>query len=54
MAEFKVNRIYIDIWAAWCGHCEAEFAYNEKLKEMLNSEGVEIFYISTDRDNDDE
>lgn len=48
IAPFKGKKIYIDIWATWCGPCLEEFKYNSQLTELLKSKGFEILYISID------
>lgn len=50
LAPFRGRKVYVDIWATWCGWCKKEFAYQEKLKETLKKKGVEVLYISLDRD----
>ncbi len=47
---FKGKKIYVDIWSTSCSPCKKEFKYNEKLKETLKEKGVEILYISLDRE----
>jgi thiol-disulfide isomerase/thioredoxin len=53
LKSFKGKKVYIDIWATWCGYCKDEFTFNNKLQNLLNSKNIEILYISTDRDNED-
>lgn len=48
LASFKGKKIYIDVWATWCGPCKKEFEYKTKLTEKLKSNGYEILYISID------
>ena len=43
----------IDCWATWCSPCFEEFAYNEPLKKLLQTMGVEMVYISFDRPEDE-
>lgn len=45
---FKGKKIYIDIWATWCGPCKEEFTYKEDIKKVLSSQSVEPLYISMD------
>ncbi len=51
LRPFKGQKVYVDIWSTSCGWCKEEFAYNEKLKQTLNNKGVEILYLSLDRDH---
>ena len=48
--SFKGKKVYIDVWASWCGSCRAEFSKKEKLNELLKSKGIEMLYISMDED----
>jgi len=53
LAQFKGKKLFIDVWATWCGPCKDEFKYKAKLYKLLKSKGYEILYISIDRDQQD-
>ena len=54
LKPFKGKKVYIDVWATSCGACKKQFAYNAELKKILKAKGVDIIYISKDRDDYDE
>jgi thiol-disulfide isomerase/thioredoxin len=47
----KAKRVYVDVWATWCGSCKKEFKDNDKLYELLRNKEVTMLYLSIDKDD---
>jgi thiol-disulfide isomerase/thioredoxin len=52
--SLKGKKVYVDVWATWCGDCRTEFTQKEKLRTLLESKGIEMLYISIDKDERDQ
>jgi thiol-disulfide isomerase/thioredoxin len=52
--KFPGKKLYIDVWATWCGPCRDEFKYKDELYKLLAANNITVVYISIDRDARDE
>lgn len=52
--KLQGRAIYIDRWATWCDPCIEEFKYNEALHQFLKNNNIEIVYLNSDTDLNEE
>jgi thiol-disulfide isomerase/thioredoxin len=51
--SFKGKPVFVDLWATWCSPCLKEFEFSKPLFDYLDKTGIEIVYVSFDKDSDD-
>lgn len=54
LSDLKGKKVYIDIWATWCGPCIAEIPSLKKLEKDLHDKPVEFVSVSIDDEKDRE
>ena len=48
LADYKGNVVLLNVWATWCGPCEAEMPSMEKLHRSFADSGLRIVAVSID------
>lgn len=54
LADLAGQRVYIDVWATWCGPCIREIPALKELEKDLHDSGVQFVSISIDAEKDHE
>lgn len=52
LSRFTGQKVYVDVWATWCGPCKEEFAFEDTLHQLLEERGYKMLYLSVDEDRD--
>ncbi len=52
--KFNGKKLYVDVWATWCGPCKQELKRSKELAKLLLKYNYELLYISIDFDEQDE
>ena len=53
LSDFKGKVVYVDVWATWCGPCNAEIPHLIKLEEAYhNNPNIVFMSVSVDKQKD--
>lgn len=51
LAKFEGKKVFVNIWATWCGPCRVELPYVQKLhKKLTEKEGGDILLVTLNMD----
>jgi peroxiredoxin len=50
LSDLRGKVVLIDFWATWCPPCREELPHIQRLHEQLESEGLVVLALATDRD----
>ena len=54
LSELKGKKVYIDVWATWCGPCVREIPALKELESELHEEDIVFLSVSIDAEKDKE
>ena len=54
LSALKGKKVYIDVWATWCGPCIKEIPALKELEAELHEENIEFVSVSIDKEKDKE
>ena len=53
LSDFRGKVVYVDVWATWCGPCNAEIPHLIKLEEAYhNNPNIVFMSVSVDKQKD--
>lgn len=53
IVSMKGKVVYLDIWGTWCGPCQEELRYVQKLKERYQNQDIAFVYLDLDDEKKD-
>ncbi len=54
LSELQGKKVYVDVWATWCGPCIREIPHLKELEAELHEENIEFVSVSIDKEADKE
>ena len=52
LSDFRGRYVYVDLWAMWCGPCNAEIPHLKRLEERMRGRNIAFVGMSSDRDRE--
>ena len=52
LSDFRGRYVYVDLWATWCGPCNAEIPHLKRLEERMRGRNIAFVGMSSDKDRE--